>query len=275
MHFHRLKFIALVAFCLGFANMPHAAEESKTPAKITPWKPEDVVFAESVRQFRISPDGQWVAWIKAQGDKEKDAGVSIFSLSSLSGDQEIQLTRGTDNVSGFNWSPDGKWIAFVSSKARPQAKPDTAATQVWLINPHGGEPYVLTELARGPQRVDWMDKDTLIFSAEEDPSAYEQAEKKKKDDSEVADDADHAPPVRLFKISVKDKRITRLTNNTDWIKNWVVSKDGKYVAADHAKSLHYTFDQKVPPIVVLHNLVDGTEKRIFTEYRGRSYGFEW
>jgi len=275
MNFRQLRIIALVALCCAFTNMPRAAEDTKPPAKILPWKPEDVIFAENVRQFRISPDGQWVAWIKAQGDKEKDAVVSNLYLSSLSSDQEIQLTRGTDTVSSFSWSPDGKWIAFVSSKARPQAKPDTAATQIWLINSRGGEPYVLTELPRGPQGMGWLDKETVIFSAEEDPSAYEQAEKKRKDDSEVADDADHAPPVRLFKINVKDKKITRLTTNADWIKNWIVSKDGKYVAADHAKSLHYTFDQKVPPVTVLHNLVDGTEKQIFTEYRGRSYGFEW
>src|ERR1700722_959852 len=207
MKFRRPRFIVLVALCCGFAKRPQAAEENKAPEKTSPWKPEDVVFAENVRQFRISPDGQWVAWIKAQGDKEKDPVVSNLFLSSLSNDTEIQLTRGSDTVSSFNWSPDGKWIAFLSSKTRPQPKPDPAATQIWLINPHGGEPYVLTELAHGPQRVDWLDKETMIFSAEEDPSAYEQAEKKRKENSEEADDADHKPPVRLFKISMKDKKI--------------------------------------------------------------------
>jgi len=255
--------------------MPGAAQETNLPAKTSPWKAEDVVFAESARQFRISPARQGVAWIKAQGDKEKDGVVSNLFLSSMAMDQEIQLTRGTDTVSSFNWSPDGKWIAFISTRARPQAKPDTAATQIWLINPHGGEPYVLTELARGPQRVDWLDNDTVIFSAEEDPSAYEQAEKKRKDDSEVADDADHKPPVRLFKISVKDKKITRLTTNTDWIGNWSVSSTGKYVVAVHEKSLHYTFDQKVPPVTILHNLADGTEKQIFTEGRIYPRAFSW
>jgi dipeptidyl aminopeptidase/acylaminoacyl peptidase len=275
MNFLPFRLVVFIALCCGFANMPRAAEESKPAAKTSPWKPEDVVFAENVRQFRISPDGQWVAWIKAQGDKEKDAVVSNLYLSSLSSDVEIPLTRGTDTVSAFSWSPDGKWIAFVSSKARAQAKPDSAATQIWLINPHGGEPYTLTELARGPQRVDWMDKDTVIFSAEEDPSAYEQAEKKRKDDSEVADDADHRPPVRLFKISVKDKKIARLTTNTDWIGNWSVSKDGKFAVAVHEKSLHYTFDQKVPPVTILHNLADGTEKQIFAEGRVYPRAFSW
>jgi len=44
----------------------------------------------------------------------------------------------------------------------------------------------------------------------------------------------------------------------------VISKDGKYAAAIHGKSLRYQFDQKIPPISLLHNLSDGSEKTIFT-----------
>ena len=275
MTFRQLRFLVFVALCCAFASAAQTTEDTKPSAKVSPWKPEDVVFAESARQFRISPARQGVAWIKAQGDKEKDGVVSNLFLSSMAMDQEIQLTRGTDTISSFSWSPDGKWIAFIGNRARPQSKPDTAATQIWLINPNGGEPYVLTDLARGPQRLDWLDNETVIFSAEEDPSAYEQAEKKRKDDSEVADDAEHKPPVRLFKISIKDKKITRLTTNTDWIGNWSVSTMGKYVVAVHEKSLHYTFDQKVPPVTILHNLADGTEKQIFTEGRIYPRAFSW
>jgi dipeptidyl aminopeptidase/acylaminoacyl peptidase/formylglycine-generating enzyme required for sulfatase activity len=275
MSFRSLRILVFIVCGCAFVNLPNAAEENKIAPKISPWKPEDAVYTESIREFRISPDGQWAGWLKTEGDKDKDAITANLFVSSLTSDREIQLTRGSDNISYFAWSPDGEWIAFLSSRPRPQAKPDTASTQIWLINPHGGEPYALTELARAPQLVQWMDRETLIFSAQEDPSAYEQAEKKKKDDSEVADDAEHEPPVRLFKIAVKDKKITRLTSNTDWIQNWTVSKDGKYAAANHEKSLHYTFDQKVPPVTILHNLTDGTEKQIFTEGRVRPYGFEW
>ncbi len=265
---------ALIA-CAAFLPAIFAAEDAKVPVKKEPWKSEDIINTENVPQFRISPDGKWLAWTKSEADKEKDGRVSNLFLSSLTEDREIQLTRGTDNNSGLAWSPDSEWIAFISSKPRPQAKPDTAKEQIWLINPHGGEAYPLTELVRAPHQVAWLDKDTLVFSAQEDPSAYEQAEKKKKDDSVVVDDSEHEPPVRLFKIDVKDKKITRLTNNTDWIRNWAVSRDGKYAVAIHAKSLHYTFDQKVPPITLLHNLADGTEKQIFTEGRIRPYGLEW
>jgi dipeptidyl aminopeptidase/acylaminoacyl peptidase len=275
MRLRPLRLIALFAASLACTYSVCIAQESKTPEKPSPWKPEDIIYGETVGMFRISADGQWVAWTKSFGDKEKDAAASNLYLTNLTSKQEIQLTRGSDQVGGLSWSPDGQWIAFLSNRPRPDAKPDNAKTQIWLINPHGGEPYPLTELVRAPQQAAWIDNETIIFSAEEDPSAYEQAEKRKKDDSEVADDAEHEPPVRLFKINIKDKKITRLTNNTDWIKNWIVSKDGKYVAANHAKSLHYAFDQKVPPVILLHNLTDASEKQIFTEYRGRHYGFEW
>src|SRR5258708_3601336 len=178
MTFRMLRFFVFVALCCGLASGPGAAQETKPHAMLSPWKAEYVICAECARQFRISPACQGEAWSKAQGDKEKDGEVSNLFLSIMAMDQEIQLTRGTDTISSFSWSPDGKWIAFISNRARPQAKPDTAATQIWLINPHGGEPYVLTELARGPQRVDWIDNDTVVFSAEADPSSYEQAEKK-------------------------------------------------------------------------------------------------
>ena len=267
---------SLLAANLHFRHVAVArADDAKPAAKPEPWKPEDAVYQEYAGGFRISPDGKWLVWGKSTGDKEKDSRVSNLYLTSLTDNREIQLTRGSDNYAGPRWSPDGERIAFLSSRARPQPKPDTAPMQIWLMNPHGGEPWVLTELARAPQHLEWLDKDTIIYSAEEDPTLYEEEIKKKKDTSEVVDDADHAPPIRLYKINVNDKKITRLTTNTDWIDSWSSSRDGKYAVASHQKSLHYEFDQKVPPITILHNLTDGTEKQIFTEGRIRPFGFDW
>src|SRR5262249_11852052 len=42
-----------------------------------------------------------------------------------------------------------------------------------------------------------------------------------------------------------------------------------------AKSLHYTFDQKVRPQVFLHDLASGTAKQLFADLRVRPEAFEW
>jgi dipeptidyl aminopeptidase/acylaminoacyl peptidase len=268
--------LVAVAACFPFANLvPALADDKSSPSKTEPWKPEDFIYGETAGQFRISPDAKWIVWVKTSGDKDKDARVSNLVLSSLTESREIPLTRGGDTNTQPRWSPDGEWIAFTSTRARPKPKPDTAPMQIWLINAHGGEPWALTELAHAPKRLEWLDKDTLIYRAEEDPALYEQELKKKKDDSEVVDDAEHEPPVRLYKMNVKDKKITRLTTNTDWIEDFGVSPDGKYAVASHEKSLHYQFDQQVRPVVILHDLNSGQEKQLFAELRVRAEGFEW
>jgi dipeptidyl aminopeptidase/acylaminoacyl peptidase len=273
--FARMCLVA-VAACFYVANVSAAlADEKASSSKKEPWKPEDFIYTEAAGQFRISPDAKWVVWVKTSGDKDKDARVSNLVLSSLTDSREIPLTRGGDTNTQPRWSPDGEWIAFTSTRARPKPKPDAAPMQIWLINAHGGEPWALTELAHAPRRLEWLDKDTLIYSAEEDPALYDQELKKKKDDSEVVDDAEHEPPVRLYKMNVKDKKITRLTTNTDWIENFGVSPDGKYAVASHEKSLHYEFDQQVQPAVILHDLSSGQDKQLFADLRVRAEGFDW
>jgi len=116
---------------------------------------------------------------------------------------------------------------------------------------------------------------TRLFTAPKKTRHCTTGNEKKKDDSEVVDDAEHEPPVRLYKISVKDNKITRLTANSDWIESFEISHDKKWVGRIARRKLHYTFDQKVRPIVILHSLADGEEMRILSDLRIRPEGFQW
>ncbi|MCL6566292.1 MAG: prolyl oligopeptidase family serine peptidase [Acidobacteriia bacterium] len=265
-----------VLFTLLIAVGLSAAAHPPGPStKTKEWTTEDVIYTESASQFRISPDGRWVVWVKSVADKEKDARISNLFLSSLTEKKEIQLTRGKENHTQPRWSPSGQYIAFLSDRPRPDAKPEQAKTQLWLIHPFGGEPWPVTDFERGIRGYAWVDDNTIVFSAEEDPTLYEQEIKKKKDTTLVVEDHEHTPPVRLYRLAVKEKKVTRLTTNDDWIQLWAINRAGTRAVAVHQQSLAYQWDQKIPPKTFLHNLETGEAREILTEGRIRPVLFRW
>jgi dipeptidyl aminopeptidase/acylaminoacyl peptidase len=261
----RLFAAALLMALIAVAAPAITADDTK-PAETTkksPWKADDFVFTENASQFRISPDGKWAVWVKNTADKEKDVRVSNLYLSSLTEKKEIQLTQGEDDVSSPRWSPSGETIAFLSSRGLPKANAKAAHMQLWLMNAAGGEPWHVTEFERGINQFEWLDNDTILFSAEEDPSLYERDTKERKDDSDIVDDEAHTPPVRLFKFAVKDKKVTRLTDNTDWIQSFEPSYDGKKAVAVARRELSYVWDEKTPPVTYIVDLKTGDRTQIF------------
>ncbi|MGH9775361.1 MAG: S9 family peptidase [Candidatus Acidiferrales bacterium] len=273
---HTCRRAILVLCAVVSAAATAVAQQAPAPGeKKTPWKPEDVVYTETAGQFRVSPDGRWAVWVKSSADKEKDSRTSNLILSSLTQKKEIELTRGSDTFSEPRWSPDGQTIAFLSTRALPKPKPDFAKMQLWLIHPDGGEAWHLTESVRGIHHFEWINSSTLLFSAEEDPSLYESELKEKKDDTRVVDDAAHTAPVRLFTLSVKDKKISRLTDNNDWIQSFDVSRDGKWAAAVASRELSYAWDQKTPPATYLVDLSTGARKQVFTDGKIRPELVKW
>jgi dipeptidyl aminopeptidase/acylaminoacyl peptidase len=166
-------------------------------------------------------------------------------------------------------------VAFLSSQPLPKPKPDDAHVQLWLINSAGGAPWSLTQFERGIEQIAWLDDDTILFSAAEDASLYERETKEHKDDSDVVDDTSHTAPVRIFKFSIKDQKVTRLTDNADWILNFEISHDKKQLVAVARRELSYAWDQKIPPVTYLVNIATGERTEIFTGERISPDDFEW
>jgi dipeptidyl aminopeptidase/acylaminoacyl peptidase len=252
-----------------------AEMQKSDTAKKYSWKPEDVIFQELASEFLISPDNKWVVWVKSTGDKEKDERVSNLYLSSLTEKKEIELTRGANTVSQPRWSPSGETIAFLSDRPLPKPKPNAAPMQIWLLSVAGGEPWPAADFERPVQHFEWLNDDTILFSAEEQPSLFERETKERKDDSDVVDDAAHKAPVRLFQLSVKDKKVTRLTENNDWILDFKVSRDKTKAVAVARRELSFAWDQKTPPATYVVDLASGKPTQIFTETRIQPDDFEW
>lgn len=248
------------------------------------WKVEDIINQETANHFKISPDCKWVVWEKSTADADKDKRVKNLMLSSLTEKKEIELTRGAENNYAPAWSPDSQRIAFISTRPIPVKKGQEQASeedkedpveQLWIMPLSGGEPWNLTESRRSVLAMEWIDNDTILFAAQEDAGLYETAQKERKDTSIVVDDEPHAPPVRLFRGSVKEKQITRISDNEDRIFNFWISPDGTKAVALHHRSLHYEYDQKIPPVTFLYDLATGKRQQLFANEKIMPEDISW
>ena len=278
-----MKFHASFIVLLSLANFAVAADNSKAK-----WSVDDVVLQESATAFVFSPDGNWAVWVKTVMNKEKGERSSNLMRSDLTEHLDIELTRSEENCHSPSWSPDGKLIAFLSARPAPKSadersparrlraeEKDEAKSQLWLMSPFGGEAWRLTDFKRGVTHFGWADSNAIVFGAQEEETLFEQKTKEDKDTTTVVEDEKHEPPARLFRVEVKGKKITRLTTNNDQIDYLAVSPDGKWAVARHNRSLSYTFDSKIKPVVFLHDLSKGTRESIFTDKKFNMSSVKW
>jgi dipeptidyl aminopeptidase/acylaminoacyl peptidase len=280
-------FLALLFLSSGRAEPPNKpkSQPERPPEKAAvagdKWIVDDVINAETASNFRLSPDGRWAVWVKTTADKEKGERVAQLVRTDLAEKRDTELTRGSDSCISPRWSPDGKLLALLSARPLPKGKSDKdkddePKSQVWLMDPFGGEPWPLTEFSRGVAAFEWAGSDALVFVAQEETTLREKTLKDdKKDDAVIVEDEKHEPPARLFKVAVKSKKVTRLTDNADRIETVSVSPDGKYAVAIHGRSLRYTYDNKVKPAVFLHDLEKLTAKEIFADKKFNVREVRW
>lgn len=149
---------------LAIATSPVAAQ--KNPSF------EEVISLRNAGSPQISPDGKHVAFTVTSTDWKAN-GYDTEIWLSKNGGEPFQLTRTAGGSSSSpKWSPDGKWIAFTAKRGE--------RTQIYIINPEGGEAWPLTNAEQDIQSFEWAPSGKQIaftMAEKESPELKKQRER--------------------------------------------------------------------------------------------------
>ncbi len=199
--------------------------------------PDDALAVKVVRNPRLSPDGEWIAYSVTTLDLKEDSGDTDLHMVSFDGTESIQLTYSKKSESRPIWSPDGRYLGFLTSREGDKS-------QVWLLDRRGGEAFQLTSLKGGVSDFDWSPDGKRIVVVSHDPDPKEEegeaAKEKKKSEPPIVvtrlqfkeDGTGYLNDLRdhLYVVDVADKKSSQITSGPydDGDPAW--SPDGSTIA---------------------------------------------
>lgn len=102
---------------------------------------DDLINMGRVSDPRVSPDGNWVAFVVTYHNKLENRTNSNIHLASIAVGETRQLTSAKGANNNPRWMPDGKTIAFISTR--------DGGSQIWTIPVGGGEAKKVSAVSTG------------------------------------------------------------------------------------------------------------------------------
>ncbi|TXE15060.1 prolyl oligopeptidase family serine peptidase [Seonamhaeicola algicola] len=264
----RIKYFYLVIILITSVKFSY----SQNTKEASPWTPEDIINTEYMRSVSIAPNNTMVVWTKQKGVKDKDRFISDIYLTRLDLKDEanfktIQLTNGKDNDYSPIFSKDGEYIYFLSSRDKGK--------KLWKLSIYGGEAQEVKEFKNGISNLQWKDEETLLFQSNDGKTLYEITNEKNKDNVVIVEDTLHWKPNHVYAYNIKHKTIKKLTNNTNPLTSYKISKDGKWLIYGMQRNIAYASDAQKDPYQYLKNLETGKVEKILSNFEYPTYGFQF
>ena len=133
-----MKRIAAVLLCL----LATTAEAQKTKLG-----PMDIFNLEYATSPEISPDGQWVVYVRQYFDVMTDRRYSNLWIARSDGSDHRPLTAGKYTEGEPAWSPDGKRLAYISTRE--------GAPQIYVRWMDNGQTSPITKVQEPPSGIAW------------------------------------------------------------------------------------------------------------------------
>jgi dipeptidyl aminopeptidase/acylaminoacyl peptidase len=150
----------IIALTCVFLIAPTPAPAQGEPRALTI---DDLLALKSVSDARVSPDGEWVAYVVRANDLEEDESRTRLFMVRTAGGDAIPLTGEDYSASNPRWSPDNRYLSFQAAKG------DKEKTQVWNLNRLGGEAVQVTSVKQGIDGFDWSPDGKRLLLTISDP----------------------------------------------------------------------------------------------------------
>ena len=137
---------------------------------------DDLIHLNQVKDIQISPEGDWIAFVRKSVDTLKDKYTSRIWMIPSSGGEAIPMTSAFYDASNPRWSPDGKYLSFSAARG------EDAKAQVWTLNRLGGEAEQITDIKQGISGYEWAPdgKRLLLLIKDAEPESNESLKSKEK-----------------------------------------------------------------------------------------------
>jgi acylaminoacyl-peptidase len=109
--------------------------------------PADLFELEWALDPQVSPDGQWIAYVRRFPDIMTDRYYSNIWLVKTDGSDHHPLTTGKYLETAPRWSPDGKRLAYLSNR--------DGAQQIYVRWLAGGQDVAVTSVTEPPTDPSW------------------------------------------------------------------------------------------------------------------------
>src|SRR5262249_23484883 len=116
-------------------------------AQSSPLTPADIFQIQFAADAQISPDGQWIVYVRQWADQMTDRRYSNIWIVKTDGSEHRPLTTGKYNEDTPRWSPDGKRLAYISNRG--------GSSQIYVRWIDDGTTVTATNVTTPPSAVAW------------------------------------------------------------------------------------------------------------------------
>jgi dipeptidyl aminopeptidase/acylaminoacyl peptidase len=187
----------------------------------------DVLEVPRVSDPQLSPDGRYVLYILERADWKANRRIGHIWRVGTDGSSPAQITNGDRGESSPRWSPDGRHIAFLARRG------DAEENQIYVLSV--GEAQQLSRHPTAVSDIAWAPDGRSIYFIAVEPKTGEEKERERLRDDVYAFE-ENFKHRHLWRVSVPDGTITRITGGNSSVLGFHIADDGRRIVLQRATS---------------------------------------